>query len=140
MPVYQVDMALIVLYERQYGTPVWYCPSLVYSKDSLSIYVSFFRFSYCLRQWIIREKIAYFQMYRRLYILNYMQCIAMIQLNMQIFAVCKSFCGGVTDYLIITYQPPNKYSRDHWMDRIDHICQVNLTRGSNLSRWWALIE
>jgi len=25
------------------------------------------------------------------------------------------------------------------MDRIDHICQVNLARGSNLSRWWAPI-
>ena len=84
------DLAIIVLCERQYGAPVLYCPSLVHSKDSLSIHFSFFRFSYCLRQWIIREENVYFQMYRRLYILNCMQCIAMIQLNMQIFAVCKS--------------------------------------------------
>ena len=81
------DLKLIVLYERQYGTPVCYCPSLVHSQDLLSIHCSFFRFSYCLRQWIIP---VYFQMYRHLYILNYMQCIAMIQLNMQIFAVCTS--------------------------------------------------
>ena len=67
-----------------------YCPSLVHSKDSLSIHVSFFRLSYCLRQWIIREGIVYFQMYRRLYILSCIQCIEMIQLNMQNFAVCKS--------------------------------------------------
>jgi hypothetical protein len=84
------DLALIVLYERQYGTPVLYSPSLVHSKDSLSIHCSFFRFSYCLRQWITREGIVYFQMYRRLYILNCMQCIGMIQLNMQMVAVCKS--------------------------------------------------
>jgi hypothetical protein len=37
-----------------------------------------------------REGIVYFQMYRRLYILSCMQCIGMIQLNMQIVAVCKS--------------------------------------------------
>ena len=84
------DLAIIVLYERQYGVHVWYCPSLVHSKDSLSIRVSFFRFSYCLIQWIIREEIVYFQMYRRLFILSCMQCIEMIQLSMQIFAVCKS--------------------------------------------------
>ena len=76
------DVAIIVLYERQYGAHVL---SL-----ACAIHVSFFRFSYCLRQWIIRDGIVYFQTYRRLYILNCMQCIAMIQLNMQIFAVCKS--------------------------------------------------
>jgi hypothetical protein len=73
-------------------TPIWrtcIVPRLCIRKIHFQFMFRSFAF-HCLRHWIIREGIVYFQMYRRLYILNCMQCIAMIQLNMQIFAVCKS--------------------------------------------------
>ena len=46
------------LYERQYGSPVRYCHSLMHSKDWISIRLSSFRFSHCIRPWIVRHRIA----------------------------------------------------------------------------------
>jgi hypothetical protein len=45
-------------YERQYGSAVWYSHSLMYSKDWISIRFSSFRFSHCIRSWIVRHRIV----------------------------------------------------------------------------------
>ena len=46
------------LCELQYGSAVWYCHSLMHSKDWISIRFSSFRFSHCIRPWIVRHRIA----------------------------------------------------------------------------------
>ena len=46
------------LYERQYGSPVRNCQSLMHSKDWILIRFSSFRFSHCIRPWIVRHRIA----------------------------------------------------------------------------------
>ena len=133
-----------------------YCPSLVHSKDSLSIHFSFFHFSYCLRQWIIRifSNVSA-PVHIKLYVMHCndtvkhaaLCCVEKWHFTETKLEWCQyhfnilllsSFCGGVIDYLIITYHSPYRYARGHWMDRIYHICEVILARGSNLSTHWRI--
>ena len=73
------DLTIIVLYERQYGAHV------------LSLACALERFTFNFAFHIVYDSGLFVrELYRRLYILSCIQCIEMIQLNMQIFAVCRS--------------------------------------------------